>query len=67
MGAKIFLIKWGISIKFFKKFYLRSNTKFQNELKNPNKNFEYYFKFIICKLNYFYLKIFYRKLKSKTN
>ena len=67
MGAKIFLIKWGISIKFFKKFYLRSNTKFQNELKNPNKNFEYYFKFFICKLNYFYLKIFYRKLKNKTN
>ena len=58
IGSKIFLIKWGISIKFFKKFYLRSNTKFQNELGNPNKNFEYYLKLFICKLNYFYLKIF---------
>ncbi len=67
IGSKIFLIKWGISIKFFKKFYLRSNTKFQNELGNPNKNFEYYLKLFICKLNYFYLKIFYRKLNNITN
>ena len=67
MGAKIFLIKWGISIKFFKKFYLRSNTKFQNKLDNPNKNFEFYFKLFICKLNYLYLKIFYRKLNNIIN
>ena len=51
-GAKIFLMKWGITIKFFKKFYLRSNTKFKNELVKPNKNLRYY-KTFICKLNYF--------------
>ncbi len=67
IGSKIFLIKWGISIKFFKKFYLRSNTKFKNELDRPNKNFEYYLKLFICKLNYLYLKIFYRKLNNINN
>ena len=63
-GAKIFLIKWGITIKFFKKFYLKSNTKFKNKLDNPNKNLKYYANLSICKLNYFYLKVFYRKLKK---
>jgi len=63
-GAKIFLLKWGITIKFFKKFYLRSNTKFKNELVKPNKNLKYYLNLLICKLNYFYLKIFYRKFKN---
>ena len=63
-GAKIFLLKWGITIKFFKKFYLRSNTEFKNELVKPNKNLKYYLNLLICKLNYFYLKIFYRKFKN---
>ena len=63
-GAKIFLLKWGITIKFFKKFYLRSNTKFKNELVKPNKNLKYYLNLLICKLNCFYLKIFYRKFKN---
>ena len=62
IGAKIFLIKWGITIKFFKKFYLRSNTKFQKELEEPKKNFNFYFNFVICKLNYFYIKTFYKNL-----
>ena len=63
-GAKVFLLKWGITIKFFKKFYLRSNTKFKNELVKPNKNLKYYLNFLICKLYYFYLKVFYRKFKK---
>ena len=63
-GAKVFLLKWGITIKFFKKFYLRSNTKFKNELVKPNKNLRYYLNFLICKLYYFYLKVFYRKFKK---
>ena len=62
IGAKIFLIKWGITIKFFKKFYLRSNTKFRKELDDPTKNFNYYVNLAICKLNYFYIKTFYRKI-----
>ena len=64
IGAKIFLIKWGISIKFFKRFYLKSHTKFQKSLTNPIKDFSYYMNLIICKLNYFYLKLFYRKLNK---
>ena len=63
-GAKIFLLKWGITIKFFKKFYLRSNTKFKNELGDPNKNLEYYINIFICKLNYFYLKVFFSKFNK---
>ena len=62
IGAKIFLIKWGITIKFFKKFYLRSNTIFQKELEEPKKNFNYYFNLVICKLNYYYIKFFYKNL-----
>ena len=61
-GAKTFLIKWGISIKFFKKFYLRSNTKYLNPLTEPNKNINYFLNLFVCKLNYFYLIIFKRKL-----
>jgi glycosyltransferase involved in cell wall biosynthesis len=64
IGAKIFLIKWGITIKFFKRFYLRSNSKFQKSLTNPIKDFNYYMSLIICKLNYFYLKLFYKKLNK---
>ncbi len=64
ISSKIFLIKWGITIKFFKKFYLRSNTKFNNPLSNPNKNLIYFISLAICKLNYFYLKVLYRKLNK---
>ena len=67
MGGKIFLLKWGITIKFFKKYYLRSDTKFKSPLKEPNKNFLYAIKLLICKLNYFYLKIFYLKIKIKNS
>ena len=31
-GSKIFLRKWGISIKFFKKYYLRTNSKYDGPL-----------------------------------
>ena len=64
IGAKIFLLKWGITIKFFKKFYLKSNTTYLNSLTNPIKDFNYYFNLVICKLNYFYIKFFYKKLNK---
>lgn len=60
-GAKIFLMKWGITIKFFKKFYLRSNEKFDGYLEEPKKNLKFYFHLALCKLNYFYLSLFYKK------
>ena len=56
-GSKIFLKKWGISIKFFKKYYLKSDTKFIGKLDNPNKNFFYYLDFLKVKITYFYNKI----------
>ena len=53
-GAKIFLLKWGMSIKFFKKYYLKSDTPFKGQLNEPEKNFYYYFDLIKCKLAYVY-------------
>ena len=62
-GGKIFLLKWGITINFFKKFYLRSDTKYFGELTEPLKNLQYYYKLFLCKLFYLYLKYLYNKLK----
>ena len=57
-GGKIFLLKWGITFRFFKKHYLRSDTKYIGELLSPKKNLQFYLELIICKLHYIYLKIF---------
>jgi glycosyltransferase involved in cell wall biosynthesis len=57
-GAKTFLLKWGISIKFFKKYYLRSDSVFYDILNEPKKNFGYYLSLIKCKIIYLYFKIF---------
>ncbi len=67
IGSKIFLLKWGISIKFFKKFYLRSDTQYIEPLASPKINFNYLLNLIICKINYLYLKVFYSKLFPKKN
>ena len=53
-GSKTFLLKWGITIKFFKKYYLRSEEKFDGLLTLPNKNFLYYYDYLRCKLSFFY-------------
>ena len=58
-GGKIFLLKWGISIKFFKKYFLKSDTKYLGELKKPIKNLDYYLNLIVNKMNYFYIKYIY--------
>lgn len=55
-GSKIFLRKWGISIKFFKKYYLRTNSKYDGPLKEPSKGLSFYLSLIICKLRLIYLK-----------
>ncbi len=60
ISGKIFLKKWGFSIKFFKKHYLKSNTIFQNELNGPKKNLNYFFDLLICKINFYYLKYFFK-------
>ena len=53
-GNKIFLKKWGISINFFKKYYLRSDTRYEGILEEPKKNILYFFDLIKVKLTLFY-------------
>ena len=56
-SSKIFLMKWGITIKFFRKYYLKANTIYKTELSKPKKNLRYILELLICKLKFFYLKI----------
>ena len=65
-GNKIFLKKWGLSINFFEKFYLKSgldNSKnlifnnYDGPLTGPDKNISYYLELIKVKLQLIYLKI----------
>ena len=58
-GGKIFLLKWGISINFFKKHILESDTKFIGPLGRPKKNLIYYFNLFLCKINLIYIKYIY--------
>ena len=65
-GNKIFLKKWGLSINFFEKFYLKSgldNSKnlifnnYDGPLTDPYKNISYYLELIKVKFQLIYLKI----------
>ena len=56
-GSKTFLIKWGISIKFFKKHYLKSNIPYDGVLSDPKKTLVYMFELIICKVYLLYILI----------
>ena len=55
---KIFLMKWGISIRTFKRFYLRSNYLHNNPLTDPEKNLSYYFNILKDKISIFYYNLF---------
>ena len=57
-GSITFLQKWGISVKFFKKFYLKSGTKYTSALTNTNKTISFYLGYFKCKFQYFYFKFF---------
>jgi len=59
-GNKIFLKKWGISIRFFKKHYLRSDTKYEGQLSEPKKNIDYFIDLIKVKLTYLYILFFHK-------
>ncbi len=61
-GAKTFLLKWGISIKFFKKHYLKSDKNFDGLLSEPIKNFDYYIDLIKCKIAFFFHLLFSKKI-----
>ena len=60
-GAKIFLLKWGMSIKFFKKYYLKSDTPFKGPLTEPVKNPIYYLDLAKCKLAYLFHLILFKR------
>ena len=53
-GDKTFLKKWGFSTKFFKKYYLRSKTKYEGPLNEPKKTFNYFLDLLICKIKLFF-------------
>ena len=56
---KIFLLKWGISIKTFKKFYLKSHYLHNEELNKPKKNYSYYLSLLKDNIS----RIYYRLIK----
>ena len=49
-GDKTFLKKWGISTKFFKKYYLKSKTKYNGPLNEPNITPGYILGLLSCKI-----------------
>ena len=53
-GDKIFLKKWGITTKFFKKYYLRSRTKYIGPLNEPKLTFIFIIGLIKCKIRSFF-------------
>ncbi len=58
LANKIFLLKWGISIKTFKRFYLKSHFIHNDPLSDPYKSFSFYLNIIKDKLSLFYYNIF---------
>ena len=64
-SSKLFLLKWGVSIKFFKVFYLRSTEKYNGPLTEPVKDKKYFLNLFLSKFHYLYLKLFYRNLNLK--
>ena len=53
-GDKTFLKKWGITTKFFKKYYLKSRTKYIGPLSEPNVTINYLFELLLCKVRKFF-------------
>lgn len=57
-GGQIFLKKWGFSHKFFRKYYLKSDSLYKEPLKEPVKNVFFYINLLKCKIKLYYLKYF---------
>ena len=60
-GDLTFLKKWKITTKFFKKYFLRSNTKYLGPLTEPDKTIFYYLGLFICFLKRVNLIVFNKK------
>ena len=58
-GGKIFLLKWGITINFFKKFFLKSDKLYDGKLSKPKITPVYLIKYTFCKLYYVYIRFIY--------
>tara|TARA_B100001250_G_C19741004_1_gene763072 strand:+ start:99 stop:959 length:861 start_codon:yes stop_codon:yes gene_type:complete len=59
-GTKQFLLKYGITPRFFRKYYLKGNISiipYIGILSNPIKNISFYYDLIKCKLKILYYKI----------
>ena len=54
-GDITFLKKWGISVSFFKKHYLKSKTSYKEPLIEPKKNIIYFLDLLKCKIKLSYL------------
>ncbi len=54
---KIFLLKWGISIKTFKKFYLKAHLIHNEKLVGPNKDVEYLISILKDKISFIYYRL----------
>ncbi len=65
LGSKIFLLKWGMSINFFKRFILRSDTIYDDKLPTRvSYSMNYFINLIKCKINYIYVKYIYNFKKK---
>ena len=49
-GTKTFLKKWGITPKFFFKFYLQTGSVYNGPLNEPSKPLSYFLGLMICKI-----------------
>tara|TARA_Y100000389_G_scaffold146825_1_gene145616 strand:+ start:541 stop:1380 length:840 start_codon:yes stop_codon:yes gene_type:complete len=49
-GTKTFLKKWGMTPKFFFKFYLKTGSKYDGPLKEPTKPINYFLGLMVCKI-----------------
>ena len=60
-GDLTFLKKWKITTKFFKKYFLKSNTKYMGPLSEPDKTIFYHLGLFVCFLKRINLIIFNQK------
>ena len=48
-----------MTINFFKRFILKSDKLYEGELSKPKITIIYLLKYMLCKLNYFYIRYIY--------
>jgi len=61
-ASNLFLLKWGVTKHFFRKFYIRSNEVFDGALQDPPITFKFIFHYLSSKIQYFVI-LFKNKFK----